>query len=168
LSKLPTYPPLASPYPPIGALSLSQGLIGKVATGAGALSASIGLYDTVKASLNRDIGGVVQGSADTFASGVGLVGGPIGRVFSAGYTGGQILEQTLNVSDYSAAYGALAEKAARSRGAGDSLATAVGVVATISAITVGLYTALVAKLSPDLGDKIKQATNKITVDNYRR
>ena len=74
--------------------SLGKGLstASNVASGVGV---GLGLYNLATATNRSD---QVQAGADTLASGAGLLG-PVGSAFSAGYSGGQVLDNALGISD---------------------------------------------------------------------
>ena len=68
------------------------GMASNVASG---LGMGVGAYNFLTATNRSD---QVQAAADTTASGIGLLG-PVGTAFSAGYSGGQLLDQALGISD---------------------------------------------------------------------
>ena len=64
-----------------------------------------------------------------------------------GIAGGQALEHTLNVSDYSSAIGMKADQAVAKLGGGEGLRTAAGVTATILSTPSSIAIAAVDKIS---------------------
>jgi hypothetical protein len=67
-----------------------------VGKGSDALGVGKGIYDFVTADDNYQR---VQAGADTAVSAVGLFGGPLAGMFSAGYSVGQLLDKTFGLSD---------------------------------------------------------------------
>lgn len=76
----------------LSAAGKGLGMASNVASG---LGMGVGAYNFLTATNRSD---QVQAAADTAASGIGLLG-PVGTAFSAGYSGGQLLDQALGISD---------------------------------------------------------------------
>lgn len=76
-------------------LSLAGKGLGMASNAASVLGMGVGAYNFVNATNRSDR---VQAGADTAASGIGLLG-PVGTAFSAGYSGGQLVDQALGISD---------------------------------------------------------------------
>ena len=116
--------------------------------GAGAVAGGFEAYSLATSALG--IGGAATGAVGlgtaVAAAPVAAVGAAAAGGLAIGAAVGIGLERSLNVSDFSAAHGMEAEKAARSLGAGDSVAMAVGVTATILSTPIALHEAFNSKL----------------------
>ena len=98
-------------------------------------------------ALSKTTEGKIDGGITATSSALMMSPHPVAKAAGAGMMAGQIIEKTLDVSDYSSSIGTKADQAVASMGGGETARTIAGVTATIVSTPRSIAIAIVDKVS---------------------
>nr|WP_233718497.1 toxin TcdB middle/C-terminal domain-containing protein [Nostoc mirabile] len=134
--------PVLSKLAPVAeALAPAAKFVGKAA---GPLGIGIGVAQIATA---KNTEGKIDGGITTVSSALMMSKHPVAMAAGGGLMAGQIIEKTLDVSDYSSAVGMKADQAVAALGGGETARTVAGITATILATPSSIGVAALDKVS---------------------
>ena len=134
-------PVLAKIAPVVETLAPAAKFLGKVA---GPLGIGIGVLQIATA---KNTEGKIEGGITATSSALMMSPHPVAKAAGAGLMTGQVIEKTLDVSEYSSAFGMKADQAVAKLGGGETARTIAGVTTTILSTPGSITVAVIDKVS---------------------